>query len=100
MNAFWRFLRDKRNQQVLGCREALKERTRARVPLDNALVLPAGAHLGADVRVARRSGAPRLVADRLRWVLAVHAVQACQKGKACSLVRHRPIGRVLVSSHF
>jgi hypothetical protein len=49
------------------------EKTRQRLA---TLVLPAGTNLGPDIRLARRCGGPDPWADRLRRVLAIHAVQA------------------------
>jgi hypothetical protein len=46
----------------------------------NALVLPSGANPQCGVRVASRYGACGPVVDRLRRVLAIHAVQAGKEG--------------------
>jgi hypothetical protein len=45
----------------------------------NALVLLAGASSGSGIRGARRCGASGPVVDRLRRVLAVHAIQAGER---------------------
>jgi len=83
MNAFWRFLRDKRNQQVLGCREALKERTRARVPLDWAMMQ---SNLGVALsRLGEREGGTGKLEE------AVATQREALKERTRERVKRRPL---------